>query len=353
MYSTIKYLTALFLIGTSLGCRHEEVVIKEDDWVFNPTVLASPRPPFFPVMWQPAHNLMTAEGVRLGRSLYYDNILSENGRSCSSCHWQQRAFTADRLVVGLDTGRFYEIMPHQNLGWKHAYNWTGNEALLEDVPHADFGPDFFNTDMTAMKTRLIRHASYPRRFYESFGVSIANYPDTLPDLITKALAQFLRSLVSANSSFDRFRLGQTDLSAAALRGYFLFFSERGECFHCHTPPFFTDHDFHDIGLEKTPSGRHEGRGLFTGTNHDRGKFATPSLRNIALTAPYMHDGRFPDMEAVVEFYSSGVQTSPNLDPLFYKQHSVPGLQLTPLEKADLVAFLHTLTDSSYLQNPLP
>lgn len=342
------------LIVLAAGCRNQIEKPVPDDWTYNPVYVQPEQPHLFPTMPQPAGNRMTQAGIALGRSLYNDPILSENGRSCASCHWQQRAFTADRLVVGLDTSRFFEIMPHQNLGWKTYYNWTGNEHLLDSVPHADFGPDFFNTDMPAMKSRLASHPDYPRMFYQSFGLHIgkAENQELVPDLIAKALGQYLRTMVSANSPFDKFIRKEAPLSPDAWRGYVLFFSEKGECFHCHGYPFMSDHQFHDIGLEFDPQGRHIGRMEVSGAGYDRGKFATPSLRNVALTGPYMHDGRFATLEEVIDHYSDGIKESPNLDPLFYKHgFPFPGLRLNPQEKADLKAFLMALTDSSYISIP--
>lgn len=316
----------------------------------SPAVTA-PQPPFFPPMPLNPANPLNQAGIALGKALYYDPILSENGRSCSSCHWQEYAFSVDRRKIGLDTTRYNDILSHQNLGWKNWYNWDGSENTLEAVPHADFGPDFFNTDMAAMKTRLINHKHYPRLFYESFGIFIDQKPDTIPTLIAHALAQHLKMQISVNSQYDQFRLGKQSMSQSALRGLNIFFSEKGECFHCHGAPFFTDHDFHDIGLELNPGGRNLGRAQQTGLTTDIGRFATPTLRNIAVTAPYMHDGRFLSLEDVIDHYSEGIQLSPNLDPLFLKQSATPGLRLNAQEKADLLAFLHTLTDSTFVYGP--
>lgn len=350
-----EFVGLIGVVALMISCSHEPADLIHDGWDYRPVYVTPKQPPLFPAMQQPANNRMTEAGIALGRSLYNDPILSENGRSCAGCHWQGRAFTADRLVVGLDTGRFYEIMPHQNLGWKPYYNWTGNERLLDSVPHADFGPDFFNTNMTAMKSRLLRHPDYPRQFFRAFGVNVAEVEvqELLPDLISKALGQYLRNMVSANSTFDRFIRKEVGLEPDAWRGYVIFFSEKGECFHCHGYPFMSDHQFHDIGLEAQPAGRHEGRFQVTGATYDRGKFVTPSLRNVALTAPYMHDGRFSTLAEVINHYSEGMQVSPNLDPLFFKhQQTMPGLRLTPQEQADLLTFLNTLTDSTFISQPI-
>lgn len=333
-----------------LACKHESLT-PASNWNYPSPFVVAPQPPFFPPMPLNPANPLNQAGIALGKALYYDPILSENGRSCSSCHWQNYAFSVDRQKIGLDTARYNDILSHQNLGWKSWYNWDGSVNELEAVPHADFGPDFFNTDMNAMKNRLINHPHYPRMFYESFGIYIGQKPEKLAVLIAYALAQHLRMQISANSLFDAFRLGNETLSPAAWRGFNIFFSEKGECFHCHGAPFFTDHDFHDIGLEVNPAGRNLGRARQTAKATDVGRFATPTLRNIAVTAPYMHDGRFQTLEEVIEHYSSGIEQSPNLDPLFYKQSANPGLRLTAQEKVDLLAFLQTLTDTSFIYGP--
>ena len=132
----------------------------------------------------------------------------------------------------------------------------------------------------------------------------------------------------------------------------IFMTERGDCFHCHGNPLFTSNDFRNNGLDCTPQGANSGRYLVTGNANDIGKFSVPTLRNVELTAPYMHDGRYATLEEVVEFYNSGVcMTSPNIDPIMTKPAKEYGLNLWPWEKEDLVNFLKTLTDTTFINNP--
>jgi len=170
-------------------------------------------------------------------------------------------------------------------------------------------------------------------------------------LVTKAIAQFERTLISGNTKFDQYLLGNTSLSQQELNGFTIFMSEdKGDCFHCHgsdNNPLWTDNDFHNNGLDA--SFNDLGLGAVTGDPNDNGKFKSPSLRNLVYTAPYMHDGRFSTLEEVINHYSEGLQSSSTIDPLMKKVNQ-GGVQLTPLEKADLKAFLITLTDDDFINN---
>jgi cytochrome c peroxidase len=173
------------------------------------------------------------------------------------------------------------------------------------------------------------------------------------DHIEKAIAQFVRSLVSTDSRFDKYLRGELQLSPSELNGYVLFTTEDGaDCFHCHggsANPLFTTHLFYNNGKDTTYSDPFD-RYSVTGLESDRGKYKAPTLRNIAMTAPYMHDGRYNSLDKVIDFYSSGVQLSPLIDPLMH--HAVRGgVQLTMTEKADLKAFMLSLQDDDFLSNP--
>ena len=166
--------------------------------------------------------------------------------------------------------------------------------------------------------------------------------------VAYALAQFFRVLASTDSKFDKFLKKEAALSPSELNGMDIFFTEKGDCFHCHTVPLMTNNDYHNIGLDSVFSGGNLGRYTITTDVTDIGKFKSPSLRNVALTAPYMHDGRFATLEEVVEHYNSGVKNSSTLDPLMTKPGKEFGLQLTAQEKSDLVSFLKTFTDDTFL-----
>jgi cytochrome c peroxidase len=303
----------------------------------------------------PADNPTTQAGVYLGRLLFYEPRLSSTGTiSCASCHQQSRAFT-DGLprsvgVSGKSTQR--NSMSLANLLWVRQLFWDGRSNSLEEqalVPMAHIDEMGMAVDGTARK--LQKTAPYPALFKRVFG------SDTITDArIGKALAQFERTLISADSPYDRYLAGTYTLTPAEERGLRLFTSapnpERGirggNCAHCHGGPKLYQELFHNNGLDAQPTD--VGRQAITGQLLDQGRFRVPTLRNIALTAPYMHDGRFATLADVLDHYSDHVQTSPNL-----ANELVParagGLRLTKDEKADLVAFLISLTDSSFVNNP--
>ncbi|MCK6554726.1 hypothetical protein L6Q96_09130 [Candidatus Binatia bacterium] len=279
----------------------------------------------------PADNPTTVEGVALGRRLYYDSRLDGIGnRACATCHLQQTAFTSNRT-----TG----ILAHINLAFADAFLWDGKvQGTLEEVMRFEV-EEFFEADMS----RVAADPVYLDMFTRAFG----------PGPITTrkaayALAQFQRTLVSFDSKLDRYLRGEESLTDAERRGAMLFYSETGDCFHCHGTTLFTDNRFHNTGLDTEPP--RKGLADITGDAADNGKFKTPTLRNIALTAPYMHDDRYATLAEVIDFYSEGLQYSATVDPLM-KNVAQGGVRLTTEEKADLLAFLLTLTDLSFTTNP--
>lgn len=288
-------------------------------------------PPGFPLPYLSVENPQTAEGVALGRKLYYDTLLSlggpQQGRSCASCHLQSAGFTKPDMPV----------LAHVNLAWSTNFLWKGEiSGSLEDIMRFEVN-DFFASDLSG----LLQDASYPALYQAAFGETLIS-----PDRTAFALAQFVRTQISGNALFDRFIQKKADLPDDAKRGYELFYSEKGDCFHCHGNALFTDNGFHNIGL-RTRSGADAGRYLVTGSASDMGKFKTPSLRNTALRGVYMHDGRFKTLEEVVNHYASGIQYSAYLDPILDKRN----ISLSPDDVSDLVAFLKTLTDTAFLKNP--
>ena len=299
-----------------------------DDAIFDPTPHEILIPELFPQLEIPEDNLTTEEGVELGRMLYYDPVLHKDGdRSCSSCHHQEISFTSDGPVL-----------PHLNLGWNTAFLWNGKvQGTLEDIMLFEVR-DFFETDMDVMNA----HEEYPVLFYEAFGEKVVTY-----ELAAKALSQFQRTMISGNSTYDKFKRGELFLDDEQYNGFEIFFTERGDCFHCHGGVLFTDNDFHNNALDYDPR---PGLGGITGIAEDMGKFKSPTLRNIELTGPYMHDGRYETLEDVIDFYSEDLKDSETVDPLMKQIHN-GGIQLTDREKSDLIAFLKTLTDLEYTTNP--
>jgi len=302
------------------------------------TPLDLSAPWYFPQMDVPANNPTTVEGVQLGRRLYYDPILSTNGPmaglSCSSCHAQELGFTVPNSPAG-----FHNVLPHVNLGWSSNFLWDGQvQGTLEDIMRFEV-EEFFAVDVDVLQ----QHPEYPQRFKNALGNATITQ-----DAVGKALAQWFRSMISSNSRFDQYVRYETTLTPSETNGMLLYLTETGDCFHCHGMPLLSDNGFHNIGLDSVFTGNDQGRFLVTGDPADLGAFKAPTLRNIALTGPYMHDGRFATLEEVIEHYNSGVKHSASLDPIMTKPGKETGLNLTPQQKADLVAFLHTFTDPVFL-----
>lgn len=305
----------------------------------------------------PPDNPLTVEGVELGRRLFYDPILSLNGQmSCATCHRQEQAFTDGGAtsvgVRGLPGLR--SSMSLVNLAFNaRGFFWDGRAVTLEDqalVPVEDHLE--FNETWDNVEKKLQKHTEYPVLFRQAFGIEKKS--ELKKELVVKALAQFERILISVNSRFDRFlQLNEGFLEDDEERGRRLFFFEPGDvahpgCSHCHVNPFYTDHNFHNNGLDSVPaleSFKDLGRGAVTNNRFDNGKFRTPSLRNIELTAPYMHDGRFKTLEEVLENYSRGGHNIEN------ENANIAPFPLTAQNKRDLIAFLKTLTDTSFVKNP--
>ncbi|MEZ5064438.1 MAG: cytochrome c peroxidase [bacterium] len=310
----------------------------------------TPNDDGLPPMPEFPDNPTTPEGVDLGRRLFHDPILSGDGtQSCADCHRQEFAFGDPRqfsLGIHGDAGT-RNASTIVNPAWQTSQFWDGRAATLEDqAVNPVQNPIEMAADWSVVVATVAAQPDYPPAFAAAFGTD-----DVTQERIVRAIAQFERGFVSADSKFDRERRGEVAFSAAEIRGRDLFFSEGAECFHCHAAPLFTDGRFHDIGLDLDPPD--EGRAAATGVVFDRGKFKTPSLRNVEVSAPYMHDGRFATLEEVLDHYAAGIQRSPNLDPVLGVQLNggATGLGLTPEQRADLIAFLKALTDPSFLQNP--
>ena len=302
--------------------------------------------PGFPPMPETPDNPLTRQGIELGRRLFYDPILSgDHTQSCGSCHAPEFAFTdhGKRVSVGIDDIEGTRSTPAIiNAAWSVDLFWDGRAEDLEEqamgpVPN----PIEMHLEWEEAERRLQAHAEYPAMFQAAFGTDKAT-----AGLTVKAIAQFERTLVSGNSRYDRWKRGLLELGSSELRGMTLFFTERGDCFHCHPDGFFTDQLYHNTGLDA--SFEDIGREEVTGHAFDRGKFKSPTLRNIAFTAPYMHDGRFDTLEDAVKHYNNGGVGSPNVDPLI---RVGTGLGLDPQDVLDIVAFLHALSDSSFITNP--
>tara|TARA_Y100000746_G_C15435265_1_gene420356 strand:+ start:397 stop:1470 length:1074 start_codon:yes stop_codon:yes gene_type:complete len=313
---------------------------------FNTTPYEIEIPYGFPDMIIPEENPMSMEGVELGKKLFNDPILSiNNSISCASCHIQSFSFSdPNQFSFGTDgihgTRNASAII---NAGWHTSLNWDGSAMSLEEQAFEPIRNTLeMNNSWQNVENRLNQDEEYKLLFKNSFNI---DYIDS--NHIVKAIAQFERSLISNNSRFDKYIRGELQLSPSELNGYAIFNTEKADCFHCHGTNLFTDNLFHNNGLDTDPF-QDLGLGKITGEINDNGKFKTPTLRNIALTAPYMHDGRFQTLEEVIEHYDNGGHYSSTIDPLMKKLGI--GLLLTNQEKQDLIAFLHTLSDVEYIND---
>ena len=300
----------------------------------------------------PEDNPLFEERIALGRRLFHEPRLSRTGEmSCASCHQQGVALTDPRqFSVGIDghVGR-RNAMPLFNLAWKKHFFWDGRVETLRKqalLPIED--PTEMAADLGSVVKALSEDGSYQEAFATAF-----DPPEVTSEKIGLAIEQFLISQVSYRSKYDLAIRGDARFTAEEQRGFQLFVTEfeprsgqRGaDCFHCHGGTLFTDHQFHNNGLTPTDD---VGRYDVTRLDRDRHTFVTPSLRNVALTAPYMHDGRFASLEEVVAHYDHGLQRSETLDPNLAK-HPEEGLGLSDADQAALVAFLKTLTDNHFVR----
>ncbi len=337
-------------------------------------------PAGFPAPKVPAGNPMTVAKVELGRRLFYDTRLSVTGRfSCASCHDQSKAFTDGKARAAGATGEQHPrgSMSIANIAYTPVLTWANpnmreleRQALLPM-----FGEHPVELGLAGKENEVIAKLKAEPRYQSLFPEVFAGEPDPFTiDNVTKAIAAFERTLISGDSPYDRYLNGERNaITASAKRGERLFFSERLECFHCHGGFNFsqtTDHagkafaeiEFHNTGLynldgkgayPKENTGVHE----ITNREEDMGKFRAPTLRNIAVTAPYMHDGGIATLAEAIDHYAAGGRTirsgeykgigcrNPN------KSAFVKGFRLTPREKRDVIAFLKSLTDEKFLRDP--
>ena len=331
--------------------------IRSDEKI--PQSTSTPRAFVVPTGWPqpdlPADNPLTIEGVALGEKLFRDRRLSGNGsQSCASCHAPERAFS-DGVAVSLGAdgkpGR-RNAQPLVNLAWHPAYAWDGSQPRIRDQSLAAMrNPIEMHAEPEQVVAELARDALLGREFATVFGT-----PEITAERLSLALEQFLLVQVSRDSKFDRALSGAAPLSPEEQRGFELFLTEydparnrRGaDCFHYHGGPLFSDFAYKNNGLRLASD--EPGREKVTASPDDAGKFKTPSLRNVAVTGPYMHDGRFATLEETVAHYDHGVQLSATTDPNLAK-HPRKGLELSAADQAALVAFLRTLTDANFAAAP--
>lgn len=313
-------------------------------------------PSNFPQLEVPDDNPLTKGGVKLGQHLFYDPILSaDSTMSCSSCHLPEKAFTDGMATsVGIDgIAGTKSSMSLINLAFTNSgFFWDGRDTTLEQQavrPVED--PIELHNDWGDLLDKLRKHPTYPSMFRKAFGVDSRS--KISKSLVAKSLAQFQRILVSYNAKYDKVKAGLDKFDDFEFIGDAIYFDDNpdqpdGECSHCHNDPMMTSDDFFNNGLQMGDGNLqfpNNGRGLITGNKADNGKFKAPTLRNIMLTAPYMHDGRLKTIDDVLEHYNEGGHPSLNKDPL------IKELNLSSIQLRGLKAFLLTLTDTSYLSNP--
>ncbi|PHR21037.1 MAG: cytochrome-c peroxidase [Fluviicola sp.] len=351
----MKFLLVSFLaIVVILSCKRDKVE-------YAPTPYELKIPSHFPDMIIPEDNPMTVEGVELGRKLFYEQKLSgDNTMACAACHAPASAFSdPNQFSEGIDgiVGT-RNSMALINLGWDDSFFWDGRAITLEEqilMPVED--PIEMHDTWAGIVGELNASVEYKNMFFKAFGT-----PGIDSTRAAKAIAQFLRTMISGSSKYDvmyKYENGlplsvseQAIYSSISLEewgGYDLFKSLNGaDCFHCHNGPLMQVKKFSNNGLDATFADL--GRGGVTGNPNDNGKFKVPTLRNIAYSAPYMHDGRFATLDEVIIHYSSGVAMSPTIDPLI-EFASQGGVQLDAYEKDLLKQFLMTLSDESFINNP--
>lgn len=335
----------LILLGFTVAalftsCKKDETDAKTYE-VFLPSNFPAPE-------YDLSQNPVTKEGFELGRKLFYDPIMSRDSTiACADCHISFSAFTHPDHAVshGIDglLGK-RNALPVQNLIWQSGYFWDGGVGQMDFIPlNAITNPVEMDENPTHVVAKLNANATYRGLFKAAFaGQDTITGPHML-----QALAQFMAMLVSANSRYDHHVRNESggDMSAQELDGLQVF---QEKCATCHATDLFTDRQYRNNGILNSFTLDH-GRNEVSTLPEDIGKFRVPSLRNVALTAPYMHNGKFKTLEAVLEHYASGVKDSPTLDPLL-KQNGQLGIPLTAENKQALLAFLNTLTDQDFVRD---
>jgi len=312
--------------------------------VFEVTPLPLNIPPGWP---QPPRNFfagnpLSEEGFQLGRKLFYDGRLSKDGNfACATCHQQFAAFATydHEFSHGFhDQFTTRNAPPLFNLAWSSSFNWDGGVNHLELQALTPMtAPNEMAENIDSVLTKLRADTGYRRLFKAAFGSSLITTQRML-----RALAQFTGSLVSADSKYDRVKRGAETFNAAEQRGYALF---KARCNTCHKEPLFTDYSFRNNGLPVNDFLNDYGRMRITGNPADSLKFKVPSLRNVSVTFPYMHDGGLYSLYKVIDHYSKGIRQSATLDTALQK-----GIPFTEAEKTDIVFFLHTLNDTTFEKN---
>lgn len=334
MKSFIRLIFFVFAIVILESCR-KDIAPEENISFYQPTHFPEPHYSF-------QNNPQNEAKFLLGRDLFYDPVLSSDSTvSCATCHAQTHGFADHGVALssGVNGTLGKRNSPSiTNMAWMKSFMWDGGVNHLEVFSVAPIINVLeMNETMAHVVYKLNQNEYYKFKFENAFGVS-----EITDQHLLFALTQFMAGIISDQSKYDKYVLGEAELTQEELSGLSLF---RQHCATCHQEPLFTDHTYRNNGLDDSFEDD-LGRGLITLDTNDNGKFKVPSLRNVALTYPYMHDGRFYTLSQVLDHYSEGIHTeSPNLDPLLTSP-----LALTSNEKSALIAFLNTLTDYQLLDN---
>ena len=349
-YLAFLFASILFVVACTKDDEVPEIPVTIDETPYTLAYGDLPTPDL------PADNPLTEQGVQLGRMLFYETMLSkDNTQACASCHRQSDGFSdSTRFSIGVELlpGN-RQAMPVFNLAWhSNDFFWDGRSELLREQslrPIQD--PLEMNETLENVIAKLSSSKMYQDQFTRAFGST-----EVTAEKMSLAMEQFMLSIVSYNSKYDKFLAGEVQLTESEERGRLLFEAEYNpffpevsgaDCGHCHSGRNFENDQYMNNGLDTDASMTDIGREAVSQNANDKGKFKVPTLRNVAVTAPYMHDGRFQTLEQVVDHYNEGIQASETVDPTVLNTINT-GLFLTEEDKVDLVNFLKTLTDDTFL-----
>jgi cytochrome c peroxidase len=351
--SRIPYLCTALVVTLSSCSKYGNTPEPENTV---PTPVTWNKPAHFPEpVYDFSRNPLTEQGIELGRFLFYDGILSRTNQiGCGTCHQQEAAFThhGHELSHGVDDLLGTRNSPSvQNMAWNPSFFWDGGVHDLDMLP---FNPIQNPVEMDETVQNVIvklkstplasskKKVDYPKMFKRAFGSD-----DVTSERMMKALSQFMLSMVSATSKYDEYALGDVNaLTSEEKEGMSIF---KSKCSSCHKGELFTDFSFRNNGLVPIKI-NDQGRFGVTGIDTDLYKFKVPSLRNVGLTAPYMHDGRYHSLEEVLDHYAESVHKSNTLDPIFTKSEAKIGIDLSPSERQAIITFLKTLNDAPFIKN---
>ncbi|WP_435181067.1 cytochrome-c peroxidase [Cellulophaga omnivescoria] len=334
----MKKISFFLVLLAVIGCQSND-----DGYTNIPVELEVPAN-FPEVTYNLAHNPLTKNGIELGRKLFYEGAVSSTGTvSCGTCHEQKYAFTHHGHIFSHgvnDLEGTRNTPPVQNMAFLENFAWDGATGHLDLFPVIPITTEVEMDEMLENVIEKLKNKSgYKKLFAEAFEDGEVNSENFL-----LALSQFMLTMISADAKYDKYINKEVQLTEVEQQGLALF---EQKCTSCHATALFSDGSFRNNGLQPNTKLNDLGRSVVTGFIEDNYKFKVPSLRNIAVTAPYMHDGRFGTLEAVLDFYNSGVVDSQTLDPLLRSGERL-GIATTAEERVAIIAFLNTLTDDTFL-----